>query len=935
MAALKARLEKKKRQLDEKRKQEKRGRIISGKGGTSCPDCKLLFTNRKNFLSHLEMEHHPQLSSDAEYKYQKIHSVFQGAKVIYRLSPPPGSITDALMLFRADSDNGEDVLKYELIKNKVISFMFSATVRMYQLDKEGNRVSEEDISFPCPKRPLFLEHYKLISKILDEVRLHLATRVSEFTENNGSGFIVDYVKFADISIFEGTLTFSGSASPYKLTKKEVANYLKSNFSNVHQAFEPVSSYSNDCLIFSISQFFAGAHFHAKTGKRKKKKLCSRDELKRFIEEKGLKNSIGSPPELMKLKKLEDENSHLSFRLNVHMYDEGQGVVFPYIRSEKSMSDVKHSIDVLLFDVGDLAHFVLISKLHMIRPINASTDSANEEKKKRTTFCCPFCYSSHSTRKALINHEEVCSRQGLQKITLPPPGSKKYFKDVQKRVPVDIFGAFDFETKMTRDMSGFQSSESNKLEEQMEAVTFSMAFVDVKGNLLFHRTHSSDTDCLPAFFDALYDAKQKLLPLLNRYPTHGLSSEECYEMKKKADKCYICNGPFPFSLEEEKEIVRLCSKKKRGREGSSSEEEGTDSSEEEEEEEMSEEQCDVFTLHFMEKIRKRCKRLKKKGRDMSLFLERTKKWANPICFIRVVDHSHYFGGEEPRGISHSACNLKSNRRGQLISLYAHNLTAFDGHLVLQGIGEQVKRGFNLKQMRLGGLCLNTEKLRTIRYDIFKFVDSCSFMDSSLDNIVSDLKAGGYSFPLLLSSGLAANEEEKRLLTRKGIFPYSAYSSASHFKNQTQLSPKAAFYNDLTGQHIRDEDYAHAQNVFRTFGCKNMLEYAERYCFLDVILLLESIFQLRLTIFNTFQLELCSYISLPQLAQDAIFATSGCTADIISDKRIFDDIDSQLRGGFSYVKTRLQERESDQQLLYLDVNNLYGESHLAIIIFLKKI
>ena len=43
----------------------------------------------------------------------------------------------------------------------------------------------------------------------------------------------------------------------------------------------------------------------------------------------------------------------------------------------------------------------------------------------------------------------------------------------------------------------------------------------------------------------------------------------------------------------------------------------------------------------------------------------------------------------------------------------------------------------------------------------------------------------------------------------------------------LPPKEAFFSKLHNQEITDEEYAHAQNVWRTFNIRNMREYHELY------------------------------------------------------------------------------------------------------------
>ena len=185
-------------------------------------------------------------------------------------------------------------------------------------------------------------------------------------------------------------------------------------------------------------------------------------------------------------------------------------------------------------------------------------------------------------------------------------------------------------------------------------------------------------------------------------------------------------------------------------------------------------------------------------------------------------------------------------------------------------------------------------------------------------MQDLKSGGHDFPLLTASGLAKTEEQKDLLSGKGFFPYGAFKSFEAFKQQKWLSPREDFYNDLTGCHLSEEDYAKAQKIYNALGCKDMSQMALIYCKSDTTLLLESLLQFSKTIQDNFNLDVAQYISLPQLAQDAIFSTSGCEVDLISDMDMFEEIESNLRGGFAFVKNRYQEAGPDQQLLYLDAN-----------------
>ena len=71
----------------------------------------------------------------------------------------------------------------------------------------------------------------------------------------------------------------------------------------------------------------------------------------------------------------------------------------------------------------------------------------------------------------------------------------------------------------------------------------------------------------------------------------------------------------------------------------------------------------------------------------------------------------------------------------------------------------------------------------------------------------------------------------LLLRKGVYPYDYMDGVQKFQ-EPQLPPKEAFFSKLTQEHISEEDYRHAQNVFTTFQCHNLGEYHDLYLMSDV-------------------------------------------------------------------------------------------------------
>ena len=83
-----------------------------------------------------------------------------------------------------------------------------------------------------------------------------------------------------------------------------------------------------------------------------------------------------------------------------------------------------------------------------------------------------------------------------------------------------------------------------------------------------------------------------------------------------------------------------------------------------------------------------------------------------------------------------------------------------------------------------------------------------------------------------------KESLNLLKQKGVFPYEYMTDFSKL-SETSLPPKEAFYSQLNKSGISDEDYAHAQKVWRAFNCETMRDYHDLYLKTDVLLLADVI------------------------------------------------------------------------------------------------
>ena len=67
--------------------------------------------------------------------------------------------------------------------------------------------------------------------------------------------------------------------------------------------------------------------------------------------------------------------------------------------------------------------------------------------------------------------------------------------------------------------------------------------------------------------------------------------------------------------------------------------------------------------------------------------------------------------------------------------------------------------------------------------------------------------------------------------KGVYPYDYMDSISKF-GETKLPKREDFYSLLTDEDINDDDYRHAEEVWKTFRIKDMGEYHDLYLKSDI-------------------------------------------------------------------------------------------------------
>ena len=303
-------------------------------------------------------------------------------------------------------------------------------------------------------------------------------------------------------------------------------------------------------------------------------------------------------------------------------------------------------------------------------------------------------------------------------------------------------------------------------------------------------------------------------------------------------------------------------------------------------------------------------------------------------IRVRDHCHITG--KFRGSAHQDCNLKLRIKPDNIKIPVifHNLRGYDSHFIMQQIGEIAKKhAYKNKRgeechMNINCIPNNMEKyLAFMLGNHLVFLDSFQFMSSSLDNLIKNLPDEAFKY-----TKQEFKKEQFNLMKQKGIYPYDHMDSFDRF-NETKLPVQHDFYSILNNEHISDEQYKHAQNVWDTFNLKTMGDYHDLYLKSDILLLADVFENFRKTCLQYYKLDPCHYFTSPGLSWDAMLKMTDIKLELMVDIDMFQFIEKGMRGGISYIANRYgkannkymknyDEKTPSKYIMYLDANNLYG-------------
>ena len=296
---------------------------------------------------------------------------------------------------------------------------------------------------------------------------------------------------------------------------------------------------------------------------------------------------------------------------------------------------------------------------------------------------------------------------------------------------------------------------------------------------------------------------------------------------------------------------------------------------------------------------------------------------------------------------SSCNFKATGKRRMASCVMHNATNYDLNMLMKGLTSDEERVGEITVLPKGNSGYINVKFRNA-----SFIDSCSFVQSSLANLV-DLKCRGLSpseldrsVPITVAQvGKLFGEDVTKYLGRKQVYPYEIAKNLQELQNITEYPDKRYFYNTLTGKDISQADYDFGREVWdaikkhyeRLLRTPMTLEVLHRYYLCSDVCLLGDIWVWYAElILADFGMDISSCITGPSLVYKAALRMGETDLELLSDYSMFSDFENNLHGGLVTLTKRKiscntadmgaayddSPTRPDESLVFVDWNSMYA-------------
>ena len=818
---------------------------------------------------------------------------------------------DIYMFKNANKEKYTNLIEQEILKLGSVKVSFGLKVN-FEIERNGE-TQEMSHYFKEDQPNVFTRYDKeQIEQKYDEFMERIKGEIENWSLQ-GSGWEVESIVIAYVNVAKYQPLRGGTYLPLpaKLANKK--------------AIINVKNKDNECLKWALRS----ALFPPKDG-------VHPERPSKYSKNDGINYAgIDFPTPVKQIEKLEKQNGKLA--INVFGWENDTVIVHRISSKEKSVK----RINLMLIESGEIQHYCYVKR--------ESALLFDQSKNGNAKHYCMLCLTGFSRADLLVDHKKHCNGVNGRptRIDMPKEGENILaFKNYQKQMkaPYVIYADFEALVKKIqgceRDPENGKNKSYTEKTERHEACGYSFVVVRSDGKVTGPFVYRGE-NAVRSFLKRLVIVKDKIRENLAQVKPIAMTNKDWYEFKN-AHSCHICEkklvkenfwdslpvyatGHISKKEKYQGQYHKRCFYEEQNYQSEFFETLCQNASKDDDFEIIKLKKPETPAARHTAKEQTNCYKCKKS------LLQKNYRDA-------VKDHCHITG--KYRGAAHSQCNLKLriNPKTDQIPVVFHNLRGYDAHHLMQAMA-------NL-QKEVKCVANNMEKYITISVDGLRFIDSLNFLLASLDSLVevkvkgvkeatSELKDRELKYKekikeeFKITSTLSNGSD---LLYKKGIYPYEYMDSFEKF-SETSLPKKEDFYSKLNDEHITEDEYAHAKEVWKTFDCKTLGDYHDLYVKTDVALLADVFENFRKLCLQQYGLDPAHYFTSPGLSWDALLKKTGVELELFTDHEMHMFVERGIRGGISMVSKRYakannplvsdyDESKPNSYIMYLDANNLYG-------------
>jgi hypothetical protein len=495
-----------------------------------CYHCGQSFLLREELLKHRQSH----IFHGINFKIKK--EAFGGTARTYNL------VTNSLSLKSCFCDEvAEEIKKIcesETIEKKRLFFSLGVHCLFLKFDVDGEITSKAPVVFASVRREMNITQTGVyFQKIFYEAFKHIEHRMEDFTQN-GSGWTLAEVSSMDLNFLEVKSLRGGCSLSSKIPHKVGVLNIKNE--------------DHSCLLYCI---LAQLHYDELSAEERKIPKTYHQWLDDFDI-----GGIRFPIKLEDIPKLENQNTHLRFRVNV--YIEIDDIVVRnryYTLSEDEHQENITIVNVLLTETSQeegLFHFSLIEDANRFfaKRYTRKSDHQNNRQCYSRDYTCIRCTARYSSKEKLDRHLTVCrdaSTPCTSVLRFKKPGEKLTFEKPWLQYPHLFCGYVDFEsvlikkdeqtTKCFKCISERQSNCEHSFTNQLhmhKAINFCLIVVNRDGEVVFEKVYTGE-DASEQFLVTLSELEKDIRTacLSNENMVFTAVDEINFDLE---GNCHICN-----------------------------------------------------------------------------------------------------------------------------------------------------------------------------------------------------------------------------------------------------------------------------------------------------------------------------------------------------------------------------------------------------------